>query len=616
MHGRGTVVMAHAAAVESDDNNSVLRALISRYTGANGATLPHDASFADVGLDSIAAVQFAGELLAIFGCEIHSDELFEISFGTLGEYLQGLSPSAAAAAAAVVGSSSKSHTANPPPPPVDRGLVQQHHGARSAHLLQVLSSVSGVSIEQVRANQTLGELGIDSFSFVELQHQLEEFYRVQVKNKQLDLDWTVQDLIDFVRIAEVDLPHASPNNRAIQKDAAISSSASEPQPKGGRLPNPFIALAHSDSRFENAARKRGFDGYWDNVAPLQNDLVLAYIIEAFQSLGVDLSEYPHGTEIPLVEHIPRYERLMQRLLDILESRYIVIQRAGKVLRGSDRIDVTPSSQLCQALRTQHPQFECEANLMALIGPKVADCISGKINPVTVLFGSAASLKIMEDFYASAPMMSASTDQLIGFLIAILRSADYSREHPVRILEVGAGTGGTTARLAEMLAAAGIEVEYVFTDVGTAFVTKAKARFGNRYPWMRFEVLNLEHDMPAGFRGQYDVTLGANVVHATSNRIATCRRLRETLRPDGFIVLSEVTHVIDWYDICFGLLEGWWLSDGGKGYPVQHAHTWMDTFDRAGFSSMSFSTGPTEEANSQQLLVASNKTWHMPVSTVI
>lgn len=606
------------AAVDADDgnnnNNAVLRDLISRYTGASAATLPHDALFADVGLDSIAAVQFAGELLAIFELEIHSDELFGISLGTLREYLQGLRrPSAA-----IIGSDSKSHTANPPPPPVvDRGLMQQRRGARSAHLLQVLSDVSGVSIEQVGANQTLGELWIDSFLFVELQHQLEEFYRVKMKNKQLHLDWTVQDLIDFVHVTEVDLPDASPSNRAIQNDtAAISNSIPEPQPQSARLPNPFIALAHSDSQFENAAKKRGFHGYWDNVAPLQNDLVLAYIVEAFRSLGVDLSEYPHGTEIPRVEHIPKYERLMQRLLDILESRYIVIQRAGKVLRGSDRIDVNRSSQLCQDLRTQHPEFECEANLMALIGPKLADCISGKINPVTVLFGSAASLKVMEDFYASAPMMSASTDQLIGFLIAVLRSADYSRERPVRILEVGAGTGGTTARLAEILAAAGIEVDYAFTDVGTAFVTKAKARFGNRYPQMEFEVLNLEHDMPAAFRGQYDVTLGANVVHATSDRIATCCRLRETLQPGGFIILSEVTHVIDWYDICFGLLDGWWLSDGGKGYPIQHAQTWMDTFERAGFSSMSFSTGPTEEANSQQLLVASNKKWSVPSSTAI
>lgn len=169
--------------------------------------------------------------------------------------------------------------------------------------------------------------------------------------------------------------------------------------------------------------------------------MLAYITEAFYSLGVDLSEYSHGAEIPSLAHIPKYDRLMKRLLDILESRYIVMQRAGKVLRGSDKIDVNPSSELCQVLRTLHPQYECEANLLALIGTKLADCISGNTDSVSVLFGSASSLKIMEDFYAKAPMMSALTDQLLAFLIAVLLSAPHSHEYPARILEVGAGTGG-------------------------------------------------------------------------------------------------------------------------------------------------------------------------------
>ena len=316
---------------------------------------------------------------------------------------------------------------------------------------------------------------------------------------------------------------------------------------------------------------------------------------------MDLSEYPHGTEIPPVQHIPKYDRLLKRLFNILETRYIVSQRAGKVLRASDKIDVNASSQLCHQLRTQHPEFECEANLMGLVGPKLGDCLKGTTDPVSVLFGNPSSLKIMEDFYANAPMMSASTDQLITFLVALLRA----REQPARILEVGAGTGGTTARLAKALAAAGIAVEYTFTDIGAAFVNKAKTRFRDQYPWMSFEILDLELEAtPATLHGRFDVALGANVVHATSNRVATCRRLREMLRPGGILVLSEVTRVVDWFDICFGLLDGWWRAEGGKGYPIQSARVWMEVFERAGYRSWGFSKGESEEARSQQLLVGS------------
>lgn len=588
-------------------NPAVLGNLVSKYAGTSEAAVPHDALFADLGLDSIAAVQLAQDLLAKFKLEVHSDELFGISLGTLTSYLQESN----SAAVTVQGKSpSKSYSVTPQPVDGSLDLVQSG-GVRTAHLLQVISGLSGIQIEEIGAAQTLRELGIDSSSSSKLCRHLAQCCQTRLKRNELNLTWTVQNLVDFLQHAEVNLRDGNPSNIVIRQDEAIANFVSEPQQQDGHPLNPFIALRRSESQFEIAARKSGFHGYWDNVAPLQDDLVLAYMVEAFRSLGVDLSEYPHGSEIPLVPHTPRYNWLMKRLLDILESRYIVIQRAGKVLRGSDRISVDHSSQLCQALRTQHPQFECEANLIGLIGPKLADCISGVSNPVSVLFGNAASLKVMEDFYANAPMMSASTDQLIAFLLAVLQSADRSCEHAVRILEVGAGTGGTTTRLAEALAVSGSAVEYVFTDVGMAFVTRAKARFGKRYPWMDFEVLNLEHEMPAAFQGQFDITLGANVVHATIDRIATCRRLRETLRPGGLMILSEVTRVIDWYDICFGLLDGWWLSEGGKEHPIQTSDTWMDTFDRAGFSSMGFSTGSTEEAKSQQLLVACNRQWDIP-----
>ena len=63
------------------------RHLVSRYTGVDEATIPPNALFADIGLDSIAAVQLANELLATFNLVIHSDELFGISLDDLNGYI-------------------------------------------------------------------------------------------------------------------------------------------------------------------------------------------------------------------------------------------------------------------------------------------------------------------------------------------------------------------------------------------------------------------------------------------------------------------------------------------------------------------------------------------------
>jgi SAM-dependent methyltransferase len=206
------------------------------------------------------------------------------------------------------------------------------------------------------------------------------------------------------------------------------------------------------------------------------------------------------------------------------------------------------------------------------------------------------------------MISTLTDQLVVFLTALLGNT--SKVRPVRILEVGAGTGGTTRRLAAALASAGVSVRYTFTDISPTLVAKAKNTL-KQHTWIEYATFNLEKEVPEAFRGQFDVVIGTNCVHATSNSTASCRRLRETLTPGGIIVLSEVTRVIDWYDICFGLLDGWWLAEGGTAYPIQPAERWMSTFAAAGFTSVSYSLGLTRESTSQQLLVACNKHWDVP-----
>ncbi|KAI1165865.1 hypothetical protein F5B18DRAFT_649265 [Nemania serpens] len=111
------------------------------------------------------------------------------------------------------------------------------------------------------------------------------------------------------------------------------------------------------------------------------------------------------------------------------------------------------------------------------------------------------------------------------------------------------------------------------------------------------------EVPESFREQYDIVMGVKVVHATRDPTATCCRLREALRPGSDLVLSELTRPISWYDICFGLLDGWWLADG---YAVQPGAIWMDVVQRAGFGSTEHSGGVSEQANTQQLLVACNK----------
>jgi SAM-dependent methyltransferase len=95
--------------------------------------------------------------------------------------------------------------------------------------------------------------------------------------------------------------------------------------------------------------------------------------------------------------------------------------------------------------------------------------------------------------------------------------DACRELPagrgLRILEVGAGTGGTTAGLLPLLPVR--RSDYLFTDIGASFLHKAAERFAS-YPFVRYQPLDIEREPAAqGFQPyQADLVVAANVLHAT------------------------------------------------------------------------------------------------------
>ncbi|KJZ75225.1 hypothetical protein HIM_05419 [Hirsutella minnesotensis 3608] len=582
-----------------------IKELIAEYTGLDAADIMQDTPLADIGLDSLASVELVEELSSRFGLVLASTEVVFMTLRDILKRLDGIDESAFLLDLSVPSFAQAM--------PASRPAEQNASSAASCvssscqKFMALLSDVSGANVGDIRLSDGLADIGVDSLSLVDLKQELEEDFSVSLED--LLLSNTVEEVVNRLGISAASSNTAGP----IQHPIAIPNfeSPSQAKPAIATLSNPFEALQEAGSHFSTSASKRGFLDYWRNVAPHQDELLLAYILEGFTALGADLRLFTPGQVIPQFSYQQnKYDRLVPRLWEILQSHGVVsIDEAGNIRRGNSVIDDRSSSILQSRFEELFPEYEHEFQLIGLTGPRLADCLSGKADAVSIMFGNAASLKTMENFYGESPMMSTMTEQLVLFLITLLKRS--SSNHSVRILEVGAGTGGTTKRLAEALAIAGIETCYTFTDISASLVSKAKHKF-KQYPWIDYATFNLEKDIPERFRNRFDIVVSANCVHATTDRTASCRRLREVLTRDGLMVLSEVTRVIDWYDICFGLLDGWWLVDGRTSYPLQPAKAWMSTFEAAGFAMSSYSQGPTAEANSQQLLVASKKPWDVPL----
>ena len=598
----------------NEDAELNLRTLIATYTGLSPTEIVRTANIGDLGVDSLAAVELAEELQSQFGREIEAEDLLVSSYGDLSDLLVPLST-----VKKVKLPTADKLVPQPPIPiqsPPSSSTINVNASPRNAGgrqiALKLLSDTSGAPIASITDEATLSELGIDSLSAVELKSDLEDAFEIEIEDDRFTLESTVKEILDFLGVGSASQAKQSslgaPSNQVRQETSSSHMSVNTEETKrntGVALASPMEALTHCEASFDQAAAKRGFLNYWTAVAPKQDELLLAYICEAFQALGSSFNHLPQGQRVPPITHLPKHKKVMNRLLDILEKHDLLIRRGSDLVRGGHKVPSTSSQILHEKFLTQFPSYAGEARLMALTGPKLADCLTGKTDPIALMFRGATAQKVMEDYYCASPMLSTLTEQLVTFIHAVVNSSSTaSKDSPLRILEVGAGFGGTTTRLAEVLQASGIPVNYMFTDISPSLVKGAKTKFA-KYPWMEFQALNLEKEMPTALKGKYDIVIGTNCVHATTNKTETIGRLKSILNAQGFIVLSEVTQLVDWYDIVFGLLDGWWLANDGSTYPLQPPESWVRSFEHAGFKKISYSQGPSPESNTQRLLVASN-----------
>ncbi|KAK4206787.1 hypothetical protein QBC37DRAFT_457526 [Rhypophila decipiens] len=163
---------------------------------------------------------------------------------------------------------------------------------------------------------------------------------------------------------------------------------------------------------------------------------------------------------------------------------------------------------------------------------------------------------------------------------------------LRVLEIGAGTGGTTARvLPALLGSEGERMYslYTYTDVSTGFFDPAQDRFRD-FGGMEYRVLDISQDPASqGFGGEadlgsYDLVIATNVLHATPCITETLRNVRKLVHPRGRLLLQELCPISKGPNMIFGVLPGWWagVEDGRRDEPYLDEKGWDRELRRAGF----------------------------------
>lgn len=216
----------------------------------------------------------------------------------------------------------------------------------------------------------------------------------------------------------------------------------------------------------------------------------------------------------------------------------------------------------------------------------------------LLFGTKTNRELLKDVYALAPVFKTATALLTRFLEDAFSSLLIVT--PIQILEVGAGTGATTTSLIDALERVGVPFTYTFTDVSASMVSKAKQKLGSKKV-LEFQVLDIEKPVPVGLHSRYDAIVSTNCIHATPNLVTSVANIRKMLKPQGFVALVELTRKMPWFDLVFGLLEGWWAFTDNRSHAIANEGVWSDVLQGAGFTQVKWSTGTLKESSNIRVI---------------
>ena len=174
---------------------------------------------------------------------------------------------------------------------------------------------------------------------------------------------------------------------------------------------------------------------------------------------------------------------------------------------------------------------------------------------------------------------------------LFQSLGHSKPN-LRILEIGAGTGGTAASVLASLthSATGIRMyqHYDYTDISAGYFEQAKERF-KCYPRVRYRTLDISEDpILQGFEHEaYDLIIASNVLHTTPSLKESLINARKLLHPEGTLYLEELFSNYKIFNFIMGVLPGWWLgvNDGRVNEPYVSPERWDEELRQAGFGGL-------------------------------
>ncbi|KAL7625008.1 hypothetical protein AAE478_004222 [Parahypoxylon ruwenzoriense] len=519
----------------------------------------------------------------------------------------------------------------------------------TSNVRNLVSNVSGVEANEIELDTEMAEVGIDSLMGMEVAREVESVFKCTLDQNELMEATTLRRFIVCISNAlygpggsdttedateeDDDTDDSSSTGKGMSSESGASSTTSpssgidtpppsvkaeKPETKpAAAVVNPpaqtNLKLSHSDildcfgevkMLTDRDIKHFKLDRIEKVIIAATNKLSMALVVEAFEKLGCHLRDATPGEILNRVPFQPQHGRLIEFVYTFLEqdARLVDIDVfSGQITRTSIPVPRKTSETIFHELIQAYPEFVVANRLTYYAGRHLADVLTGKSDGVRVIFGSLEGRDLVQALYCDHLFNRMNYGQMRDTIKLLVERLPRD-QGPLKILEMGAGTGGTTYILAPFLASLDIPIEYTFTDLSPSMVANARRKFGKEYSFMRFVTHDIEKPPAEELCGQH-IVIASNAVHATHNLVVSATNIRRALRPDGFMMILEMTEVVPFIDLIFGLLEGWWLFDDGRKHAIVTAEHWERDLHDAGFGHVDWTDGSLPENNFQKVMIA-------------
>ncbi|GAB2775522.1 hypothetical protein GCM10027091_08040 [Streptomyces daliensis] len=273
--------------------------------------------------------------------------------------------------------------------------------------------------------------------------------------------------------------------------------------------------------------------------------------------------------------VPGHGRLAEALLGLMSRHGLATAREGGRWQLTGTADPAP---LLARLPFDFPAVGAEVRLAVEQLAHLPRVLRGQLDAPRLLTGQGMR-RVLEQLYDVAP--SCRFHNRIVAALAEQTVRVWPADRPLRILEIGAGTGGTTAALLPLLPPE--RTVYHFTDVSGESLTRARHRFSD-HPFVGYRTFDLDAD-PAeqGFaEGTYDLIVAADSLHTATDLRAALHHVRGLLAPGGRLVAFE-THDTDHLLPLFGALDSFWRHTDTlrSASPLLNREQWADALRGCG-----------------------------------